>query len=107
MPVPVAPVDRQIRAVLFEFAFQSGDKFPGLLVDGALALKMVVVFGDREHALPRNVSPPKHVFKKRNDIFSRFGTTERDNQDGVIIRCFRGHSSPLCTLAVDRTLTTG
>ena len=65
MPVPVSPVDREIRAVLFEFVLQRGDQFASLLVDGALALKMVVVFRDGEHALPRNVSPAKHVFKKR------------------------------------------
>src|SRR5207302_7363865 len=79
MPVPVSPVDRQLRTMLFEFAFQSGDQFASLLVDWALAVKMVVVFSDGKHSLPGNVSPPKHVLKKRNDVFSRFGTTERDN----------------------------
>ena len=93
--------------MLFELAFQSGNQFAGLLVDGALAVKMIVVFSDGEHAFARNVAASKHVFKKWNYVFSRFGTAEGDNQDGIVGYWCRGAQFSAFVVAVHRTLTTG
>ena len=71
--------------MLVKFALQGGNQLAGLLVDGTLAFKMIVMFSDGEHAFARNIFSPKHILEKRNDIFSRFGTTERDNQESVVI----------------------
>ena len=54
--------------MLCEFRGQCGDQFARLLVDGTLAVEMVVVLGDGEHALARDIASAQHVFEERNDI---------------------------------------
>jgi hypothetical protein len=56
-----------------------------LLVDGALALEVVVVFGDGEQAFARNVASAQDGFEEGNYIFLRFGTTERNHKDSVVV----------------------
>ncbi len=80
MPVAISPVDRQLRPVLGEFVFERGDQFPRLLVDGALAVEMVVVLGDGQHAFARNISSAQNIFEERNHLVRRFRTAEGDNK---------------------------
>src|SRR5690242_12592378 len=56
---------------------------------------MVVVFRDGQHTLPGDVASAQNVFQKGNHVLARFRATEGNNQDGVIIFWFRGHSSPV------------
>ena len=72
MPVAIPPIDRQLRATsrkfgLREFVFDRRDQIAGLLVDRAFAVEVVVVLGDGQHALARDVAP--------RSTFSRKGIT--------------------------------
>src|SRR5580704_16398694 len=89
MPVAIAPVDRQLRAVLREFVLESGDQFAGLLVDGAFATEMVVVLGDGQHTFARNVSAAQYVFEEGDDIVLGFRAAEGDNENRVVIHELR------------------
>src|ERR1043166_9683725 len=73
MPVAIAPVDRQLRTVLRKFDLQCCNQIASLLVDRTLAVEMIIVLGDREHALARNISSTQYIFEKGNYIFARFG----------------------------------
>ena len=59
--------------MLGQFTFESCDQFASLLVDRALAVEMVVVLGDREHALARNIPSAQNVFEEWNHIVAGFG----------------------------------
>ena len=76
MPVSVSPIDRQRGAVSFQLFFQRGNQFSGLLVDRALAFKVVIVFGYSEKPLTRDIFSAQHVFQKGNHFFTRFGSAE-------------------------------
>src|SRR5580692_715191 len=89
MPVAIAPVDRQLRAVLREFVLESGDQFAGLLVDGAFATEMVVVLGDGQHTFARNVSATQYVFEEGDYVVGGFWAAEGDNENGVVIHELR------------------
>ena len=54
--------------------------YDAILVDGALAIEVVVVLGDRKHALARDISSTQHVFEEWDDIFPGFRATEGDNR---------------------------
>jgi len=100
MPVPISPVDGQRRALRVEFAFQRGDQSAVLFVDGALAAKVVVVFRNFQHALPRHIFPAQHILQERDDVFRTLRATKRDQQQGVIAfrknrRESRRHRPPL------------
>jgi Uma2 family endonuclease len=45
---------------------------------------MIVVFGDREHALVGHIAPAEDVLQKRNDVFVFFGTAEGNDEQGVV-----------------------
>ncbi len=85
MPIPVSPINWHAGSVALQLRFQGGDQFPRLLVDRALALEVVVVFGHRQHALPGNIAPAQHGFKKRNHLFARLWPPERNHQNGVVV----------------------
>ena len=89
MPIAIAPVDRDLGSMLRQFAFESCNQFTGLLVDRTLAAEMVVMFGDRQHALPRNIPPAQNVFQERNHILRALGPAEGDNQNRVVIHSSR------------------
>src|SRR5580692_10035951 len=89
MPVAIAPVDRQLRAVLREFVLESGNQFAGLLVDGAFATEMVVVLGDGQHTFAGNVSAAQYVFEEGDDIVLGFRAAEGDNENRVVIHELR------------------
>ena len=83
MPIAIAPIDRQPRAVP-RASTQGGDQRPILRVDRALAAEVLVMFGDFQHALPRHVLAAQHVFEKRQDVFRSFGSAKRNDQDGIV-----------------------
>ena len=64
---------------------QRGDQRPVLIVDRALAAEVVIVLGDLQHSLARNVLSAQHVLKERNHIVRPFRTSERDNQQSVVL----------------------
>jgi hypothetical protein len=69
MPVPIAPVDWQVRSALGEFALQCGEEIPVVIVDRSLSLEVVIMLGDREKALPWDILSAQDIFQKRNDVF--------------------------------------
>ena len=85
MPIPVSPIDWQLRSVSLQLRFQRGDQLSRLLVNRALAFEVVVVLGYGEHALPRNIAPAQHILKKWNHLFTRFRSAERNNQNGIVV----------------------
>ena len=85
MPVPVAPVDRQDDAVPPQLRPQGLDQLADLPVDRAGTPEMVVVLGDLQQSLPRNVPAPCHVLEERQDVLMPLGSTEADDQDRVVV----------------------
>src|SRR5208282_4309570 len=85
MPISISPVDWQPRALSLQLCLQRGNKFTDLLVEGAFAVKVVVVFGHSEQAFPRNVPSAQHSLQEGNHIFLRFRTTKRNHQNSVVI----------------------
>ena len=73
--------------MLRQFILQRCDQFSRLLVDRALAVEVVVVLGDRQHAFARNIPSAQHVFEERNHIFRGLRPTEGDNKNGVVVHC--------------------
>ena len=73
MPVAIAPVDRQLRAVRGQLALERRDQLPVLLVDRADAAEVLVVLGDFEHPLARHVLAAEHVFEKRQHVVGPSG----------------------------------
>jgi hypothetical protein len=47
---------------------------------------MLVMPGDFEHSLTRNVSTAEDIFEKRDDVFAFFRSAETDDENGVIGR---------------------
>src|SRR5258706_9440329 len=85
MPVAIPPIDWQVRPVSLQLRLQRGNQVTALLVDWTLALEVVIVLSDRQHALTRNVPSTQHVFQEGNHFFPRFRSTERDHQNGVVV----------------------
>lgn len=46
---------------------------------------MIVMLGYFQHPLARNIAAAQHVFEKRNDVFPFFGSTEGENEKGIIV----------------------
>src|SRR5258708_6316485 len=85
MPVPVSPINRQLRPVPLQLRFQRADQVTSLLIDRALTLEVVIMFRNREHSFARDVPSAQHVFKEGKYFFFRFGTSERNHQNGVVV----------------------
>jgi hypothetical protein len=79
--------------MLCQFTFQRCDQFSRPLVDRALAAEMVLMLGDGQHALARDIPSPQHVFEKRNHIFGRLWSTEGDHKNCVIVHAFSSKMS--------------
>src|SRR5882672_11353379 len=52
---------------------------------------MVVMLGDCEQALARNIAPAKDVLQKGNRVLAFFGTTKGDDQQRVVFVHRFGH----------------
>ncbi len=86
MPIAIAPIDGQARAVARQLFAKPGDQRAVLIVDRALAAEVVIMLGDRQHPFPRHIAPAQHVLEKRNDVVRFFRSSEREHQNGVIRR---------------------
>ncbi len=85
MPVAIAPVDGQI-----ELLPERRDQFPILGVDGTFAAEVIIVFGDLQHSLTRNVTPSQNIFEKRDNVFGFFGAAKGDDDERVVYHsCLR------------------
>ena len=71
-------------AVSFQFRFQRRDQI-ALLVDGTLAIEVVIVFGHGQQALGWNVPSAEHVFEEGNYFCLRFRPTESNHQNGIVV----------------------
>ncbi len=74
---------------------QRRDQGADLGVDRADSAEMLVVLGDFQQALARDVPAPGHIFEERHDIVRLFGTAEADDEDGVMGRVGRGRGVSL------------
>ena len=71
--------------MLREFVLQRCNQLASLLVNGALALEVVIVFCDGKHPLAGYISSPQHVFKERDNVPAGFGTAEGNYQNCIVI----------------------
>lgn len=76
VPVAVAEVDGQAAAPAAEFGLDVGDDFPVAVVEGAVAIEMMVVDRDLIKAGCRYSPPPGDVFQERADVFGFFRSAE-------------------------------
>ena len=84
MPIAIAPIDRQRRAVGGQLGLEGGDQGPILVVDRTAAAEMLVVLGHGQHPLARDIFAPQHVFQKRHHLVRPFGSAEGDDQHGIV-----------------------
>ena len=67
-----------------ELGSQGGDQVADLGIDRAHAAEMVVMLGDLQEPLTRDIPAPRHVFQERHHVFPALGTAETDDQDRII-----------------------
>src|SRR5882724_2379205 len=84
MPIAVSPINRKRDLMFRQLSVQSGNQVPVLFVDGALAIEMVVMLRDAQHALARDILPAQYIFQKRDDIRLLLRTAKRNYQDCVV-----------------------
>ena len=84
MPVPIAPIDRQVEPVGGELGFQGGDECAVVVVDRTPAVEAVVVLGDGQHAIARDVTTPQHVLQEGDDVLPPFRPPEREDQQRIV-----------------------
>ena len=87
MPITIAPIDWQDNFVFVELFLKCGHHGADLTIDWADAIKMIIVLGDFEHPLSRHVTTSQNVFQKRHHVVPLFGTTETDDEYGVVHDC--------------------
>ena len=81
--------------MLGEFTPQCGNEFAALLVNGTDSAEMIIVLGDCKQPLTGNVPPLRHIFKERHDVVGALGSSERDNEKGIVRGVIlRRHSIP-------------
>ena len=90
MPVAIAPVDRQLRPVGVQFGDQRGQQGTVLAVDRANAVEKLVVPGNFQKPLARDVFAANDVFQKRHHVVRPLGTAEGDQEKSVVRRRGRG-----------------
>ena len=76
VPVAVAEVDGQGATPAAEFGLDVGDDFPVAVVEGTVAVEVVVVDRDLIKAGRRYSPPPGDVFQERADILGFFRSAE-------------------------------
>src|SRR5271166_1952250 len=96
MPIAVPPIDWQRWPAALQLRLQCRNQLSRLLVNGALALEVVVVLGHGQHALARNIATAQHVLKKRNHLFTRLRSAERNDQNRIVV-----HIHIICYLSTN------
>ena len=61
MPVAIAPVNRKFDPRCIQFIPQRSDESAILIVDRAFATEMIVMFGDFEQPLTRDIAAASYV----------------------------------------------
>ena len=87
MPVAVAEVDRQLDAASAQLRLECLDQLTVLGVDRTDAAEQLVVVGDIEQALARDVASARDVLEERQDVVRPFGAAERDEHDRIELVC--------------------
>ena len=82
--MPVAPIHRQREPVLVELGAKRGQQRAVLAVDRAHAADLVVVLGDVDQPFPWHPATGGHILQKWHHVVGPFGTTEGDEEHGVI-----------------------
>jgi hypothetical protein len=54
--------------VFAQLGFEQANQLAHLLIDGAYAAEVIVMFGDFEHAVARHVPPAQDILKEGDDI---------------------------------------
>lgn len=83
-PVAVAPVDRQVQAVVREVLAEGVQEGAVLVVDGADPAEQEVVLAHFLEAFLGDASPTRHVLQERNHVVRTFGAAEREQEEGVV-----------------------
>lgn len=83
-PVAVAPVHRQFEAVVREVLAQRLQKRTVLCVDRAHAAEEEVVLADFFEPFLGDAAAARHVREERDDVVRAFGTTEGQQEKGVV-----------------------
>ena len=84
VPVAVAEVHRQLDTAGAQLGLQGTDQRAVLRVDRAHPVEQLVVVGDVEQALTRDVPSARHVLEKRQDVVHAFRPPERHEDDCVV-----------------------
>src|SRR5690606_23600728 len=84
MPVAVAPVDRQIDIVGFQFLFERGDQGAILSVDWADTTEVIIMLRHCQHTLARDVFAAQDVFQKGDHLIHAFGTAKGHDQYRIV-----------------------
>ena len=69
----------------FQLRLQRSDQIARLPVDRALPLEVVVMLGDRQQPLLRNIASAQHGFEKGNHILFRLRASKRNHQNSVVV----------------------
>ncbi len=83
-PVAVAPVHRQVQAVLGEVLAQRVQQGAVLVVDGADPAEPEVVLPDFLEAFLGDAPPACHVLQERDDVVRAFRAAEGEQEQGVV-----------------------
>ena len=70
--------------MLGKFRLEGLDQLPILLVNRAHAAEMLIVFGNFQHSLPRNILPAEDVFQEGDDVGRPLRTAEGDDDHRVV-----------------------
>src|ERR671912_388211 len=84
LPIPVAPVDRQVDPGGREVGFEGRDQCSVLIVDRRPAAEQEVVLPRLCEALARNAPPAGDVLEERQDVLRTLRPSEAQEEQGVI-----------------------
>ncbi|CAM5462710.1 hypothetical protein SALBM311S_00104 [Streptomyces alboniger] len=83
-PVAVAPVDRQIQAVVREVLAEGVQQGAVLVVDGTDPAEQEVVLTDFLQTFLGDAAPARHVLQERDDVVRPLRAAEREQEQGVV-----------------------
>jgi len=84
VPVPVAPVDREVDPAGAELRPEGARERAVLAVDRADPVEREVVVRDLLEALPRDPAAAGDVLEERHHVVRRLGSAEGDEQEGIV-----------------------
>ena len=69
-----------------QFCPQRLDQLANLGIDRARTAEVIIMLGDFEKPLARNITAPCDVLQERQNIFALLRSAEANDQDGVVLR---------------------